>query len=124
MKVLIDECIPRKIKRSLRGHECQTVPEAGLAGKTNGELLLLAERQGFEVFLTVDKGIEYEQNPTGRSIAIIKVRAKSNRLATSCLTLRRAMRASQAYNAGRSHELANSLNPQLMRNPMHWESIY
>ena len=50
MKVLIDECIPRKIKRSLPGHECQTVPEAGLAGKTNGELLSLAERQGFEVF--------------------------------------------------------------------------
>ena len=81
MKVLIDECIPRKIKRSLPGHECQTVPEAGLAGKTNGELLSLAERHGFEVFLTVDKGIEYEQNPIGRSIAIIIVRAKSNRLA-------------------------------------------
>jgi predicted nuclease of predicted toxin-antitoxin system len=81
MKVLIDECIPRKIKRSLPGHECQTVPEAGLAGKTNGELLSLAEQHGFEVFLTVDKGIEYEQNPTGRNIAIVIVRAKSNRLA-------------------------------------------
>jgi predicted nuclease of predicted toxin-antitoxin system len=81
MKVLIDECIPRKIKRSLPGHECQTVPEAGLAGKTNGELLSLAERHRFEVFLTMDKGIEYEQNPTGRNIAIVIVRVKSNRLA-------------------------------------------
>jgi hypothetical protein len=81
MRVLIDECIPRKIKRSLPGHECQTVPEAGLAGKTNGEPLSLAERHGFEVFLTMDKGIEYEQNPTGRNIAIVIVRAKSNRLA-------------------------------------------
>ena len=37
MKVLLDECIPRKSKRSLPGHDCQTVPEAGFAGKTNGE---------------------------------------------------------------------------------------
>jgi hypothetical protein len=42
MKVLIDECVPRKFKSSLRPHDCQTVPEAGLAGKKNGELLALA----------------------------------------------------------------------------------
>jgi hypothetical protein len=42
MKVLIDECVPRKFKSSLRPHDRQTVPEAGLAGKKNGELLALA----------------------------------------------------------------------------------
>ncbi len=81
MKVLLDECIPRKFKRSLPGHECQTVPEAGLAGKTNGELISLAERSGFEVLLTVDKGLARESNAAGRKIAIIIVHAKSNRLA-------------------------------------------
>jgi len=81
MKVLLDECIPRKFKRSLPGHECQTVPEAGLAGKTNGELISLAERSGFEVLLTVDKGLAHEPNVAGRKIAILIVRAKSNRLA-------------------------------------------
>jgi hypothetical protein len=44
MKVLLDECIPRKLKNSLQGHDCQTVPEAGLAGQKNGALLSLAER--------------------------------------------------------------------------------
>jgi predicted nuclease of predicted toxin-antitoxin system len=81
MKVLLDECIPRKFKKSLATHECRTVPEAGFAGKTNGELLSLAEQHNFDVLLTMDKGLEYEQNLAGRRIAVVIVRAKSNRLA-------------------------------------------
>jgi hypothetical protein len=53
MKVLLDECVPRKFKNSLPGHDCHTVPEAGFAGKKNGELLLLAEQAGFQVFLSI-----------------------------------------------------------------------
>src|SRR6266851_9085362 len=60
--------------------ECKTVPEAGLAGKNNGELLSLAEQAGFEVFLTLDRGIEYEQNLATRKLAVIIVGAKSSRL--------------------------------------------
>ena len=81
MRVLLDECIPRKLKYSLPDHECRTVPEAGLAGQKNGALLDLAESAGFEIFVTMDKGLEYEQNLAGRSIAILILRAKSNRLA-------------------------------------------
>jgi hypothetical protein len=47
MKLLLDECLPRKLKSHLREHECSTVPEQGWAGKKNGELLLLAEKSGF-----------------------------------------------------------------------------
>jgi predicted nuclease of predicted toxin-antitoxin system len=68
MKILLDECIPRKFKNSLADHECLTVPEAGLAGKKNGELLSIAEHQGYTIFLTMDKGVEYEQNLKHRSI--------------------------------------------------------
>jgi hypothetical protein len=53
MKILLDECLPRKIKNSLAMHECRTVPEVGLAGKRNGELLSLAEEDGYEIFLTM-----------------------------------------------------------------------
>ena len=81
MKILLDECIPRKLEYSLPDHECRTVPEAGLAGQKNGALLDLAESAGFEIFVTMDKGLEYEQNLAGRSIAILILRAKSNRLA-------------------------------------------
>jgi hypothetical protein len=72
---------PAKLKFSLGDHVCQTVPEAGFAGKKNGQLLLLAESSGFEVLVTMDKGLEYEQNLTLRKIAILLFRAKSNRLA-------------------------------------------
>jgi hypothetical protein len=65
----------------LPGHDCRTVPEEGLAGKKNGELLSLAEKSGFEVFLTLDRGLEYEQNLQGRNIAVILIRSKSSRLA-------------------------------------------
>ena len=80
MKLLLDECVPRKFKNHLPGHECHTVPEAGLGGKKNGELLSLAESAGFQVFLTLDRGIEYEQNLRRRRIGIVLIRAKSSRL--------------------------------------------
>jgi len=81
MRILLDECIPRKLKYRLADHECRTVPEAGLAGKKNGALLDLVESDGWEIFVTMDKGLTYEQNLTGRNIAILILRAKSNRLA-------------------------------------------
>jgi predicted nuclease of predicted toxin-antitoxin system len=81
MKLLLDECVPRRFKSSLSTHEhqCVTVPEAGFAGKTNGELLALAEAS-FDVFITLDKGFAYQQSLMGRRIAILLIRAKSNRL--------------------------------------------
>ncbi|HSC44414.1 MAG TPA: DUF5615 family PIN-like protein [Candidatus Acidoferrum sp.] len=52
MNILLDECLPRKLKQLLRGHTCRTVQEAGYTGKTNGELLEIAERSGLDVLLT------------------------------------------------------------------------
>src|SRR5437899_4343835 len=80
MRILIDECIDERFRNSLPGHDCQTARYAGLAGLTNGELLTAAETAKFDVFLTVDRGIEYQQNLIGRNIAIIIFRTKSNRL--------------------------------------------
>ena len=79
MRMLLDECLPRRLRVHLSGHECRTVPEAGWAGKKNGELLELAE-DSYDVFLTLDKGIKYQQNLSGRGIAIVVVQARSNRL--------------------------------------------
>jgi hypothetical protein len=80
MKILLDECVPKPIKYSLsvEGHECSTVPEAGFSGRTNGELLTLAESQ-FEVFVTLDKGLQFQQNLSRNRIAILLIRAKSSR---------------------------------------------
>lgn len=80
MKLLLDECVPRKFRNLLPSHDCRTVPEEGLAGKKNGELLSLAEQAGFDVFVTLDRGLEYQQNLQGRIIAVVLIRAKSSRL--------------------------------------------
>jgi len=74
----MDECVPRRLKISFKPHDCQTVPEAGLSGKKNGALLNLAEGK-FDVFITLDQGIQYQQNLHGRTLAIIVIRSKSNR---------------------------------------------
>jgi predicted nuclease of predicted toxin-antitoxin system len=81
MKVLIDECAPRALKRVLAEHEfdCLTVQEAGWSGTVNGELLNLAELQ-FDALLTLDSNVKYQQNMSGRRIAIVILRARSNRL--------------------------------------------
>jgi len=68
MRILIDECIDERLRNSFAGHDCQTARYAGLAGLKNGEVLTAAETANFEVFLTVDQGIEYQQNLTARKI--------------------------------------------------------
>lgn len=81
MRILIDECLPAPIKDSLIpfGHECKSVREIGLGSKKNGELLTLAEGN-WDVLLTNDKNIKYQQNMTGRKISILILTANSNRL--------------------------------------------
>jgi len=80
MRILIDECIDERFRSSLPGHDCQTARYAGLAGLKNGDLLIAAETAKFDVFLTVDQGIAYQQNLTARKLAIIIFHANSNRL--------------------------------------------
>jgi predicted nuclease of predicted toxin-antitoxin system len=80
MRILIDECLDERLRGSFSGHDCQTARYAGFAGLKNGELLSAAESARFEVLLTADQGLEYEQNLTGRKIAVIIFHAKSIRL--------------------------------------------
>jgi predicted nuclease of predicted toxin-antitoxin system len=81
MRLLLDECLPRRARFffSEGGHECDTVRDAGFSGKENGELIGLAEKK-FEVLITIDKNIRYQQDITGRNIAILIIRAASNDL--------------------------------------------
>lgn len=81
MRVLLDECVPRRLKRELPGHEVHTVTEHGWSGVKNGKLLALAEAE-FEVFLTVDQNLKYQQNLTAFRIAVILLAARNNRLKT------------------------------------------
>jgi hypothetical protein len=77
MRVLLDECLPKRLKSRLGGHECKTTPEMGWAGKSNGELLGLAAPQ-FDVLITIDAGIQYQQNLSNTSLSIVLLHARSN----------------------------------------------
>src|SRR5271168_1223125 len=78
MRILLDECVHERFRNSFSNHDCQTTTFAGLAGLKNGELLTAAETANFDIFLTLDQSIEYQQNLANRRIAIIVVCAKSN----------------------------------------------
>lgn len=72
MKVLLDECSPAPLKKSLKQFEVFTIEEAGLKGFGNGDLIAAAEPR-FEVLLTADKNLRYQQNLTGRRLAIVEL---------------------------------------------------
>ena len=82
MRVLIDECAPKALKQALAGsgYDCTTVQEAGWSGKENGELLTLAGAN-FDVLVTIDRKLRYQQNLEKHNVALLIVRARSNRVA-------------------------------------------
>ncbi len=77
MRLLLDECVPKRLKGELTGHHVLTVREAGWAGLENGALLSAASGR-FDVLVTVDQGIEYQQNLSGLQIALVIIVAPSN----------------------------------------------
>ncbi len=77
MRLLLDECVTRLIKRDFLGHEVQTVKEVGLKGLKNGQLLRAAVGQ-FDVLITVDQNLSYQQNVKPLSLAVLVLIAKKN----------------------------------------------
>lgn len=71
MRILFDQGVPAPLRRYLAEHTVSTAYEQGWATLRNGELLTAAERSGFEVFVTTDKNLRYQQNITGRHLAIV-----------------------------------------------------
>lgn len=81
MKILVDECLPRKLKNELPDHEVQTVPEAGWSGQKNGALLRLMAGV-FDVFITIDGHLEDQQRLGVQPVAFIVLSAHNNKLET------------------------------------------
>lgn len=79
MRILLDEDLPRRLAELLVGHEVSTVQRSGWSGVTNGQLLELAAAK-FDVFLTMDRNLEFQQNLAVLPIAVLVVEAVSNRM--------------------------------------------
>ena len=97
MKVLLDEDLAHVLRLHLPGHEVFTVAYVGWGGLRNGELLKTAEAGGFEVFVTGDQSMRYEQNLSGRKLAIVMLSAIKWRI--------RAFRERQDRDVGRDQAL-------------------
>ncbi len=79
MKVLLDECIDWRLSRSILGHDVKTAHQMSWASIKNGELLTLAAEH-FDVFVTADRNLSFQQSLTSFRIAVVILHAKTNRL--------------------------------------------
>ena len=78
MKVLLDECVPERFSHYLQDHDLHSAKYAGLNGLKNGELLRLASQAGYDVLVTVDQGIPFQNKMSGQSVAVIVLSAPRN----------------------------------------------
>jgi predicted nuclease of predicted toxin-antitoxin system len=81
MRLLLDENLDWRLGRSLPGHKVKSVPLLGWSGIQNGELLRKASENGFDALITMDSNLSYQQNLASHEIAVVVLRASSNRLA-------------------------------------------
>ena len=91
MNILLDECVPWPLHKLLPGHTCTTAQRRGWHSVKNGELLKLAEAE-FDLFITSDQNIRYQQNLAGRRIAILELSTnKIRRLQAAAMLLQNAV---------------------------------
>lgn len=100
MRLFVDECVDWRLSRDLIGHEVKTARQMGWTTIKNGELLTLAS-QRFDVFITVDRNLAFQQNIPALSIAVIVLRARSNRLADLRVLIPDLLTAIDAAQRGR-----------------------
>ena len=73
MRIILDECVPLQVRHALPDHEVTTTQRMGWGGLSNGDLIGKAERGGFNLFVVADKNLRYQQNLSGRRIAILEL---------------------------------------------------
>ena len=81
MRLLLDECLDRRLARDIVGHDVSTVQQMGWAGVENGELLRRAAAAAFDAFITADRNLSFQQNLDDQPLAVVVLKAHSNRLA-------------------------------------------
>ena len=104
MRVLLDECAPRRLQRELPGHDVRTDAEMGWGGVKNGALLQRAAAE-FDVFLTVDQNVRYQQNLSALPIPVIVLIAASNDIDVLRLLMPKVRELLPNIQAGRLYEV-------------------
>jgi len=79
MRIILDECLPKRLKHIFEHHEVWTVPQIGLSGAKDGKLLDELDKKGIDCFVTIDGNIEYQQQFIDRNFSTMIIRSFSNR---------------------------------------------
>ena len=104
MRILIDECLDWRLGRALADHTCASVQDMGWSGLTNGVLLEKAQLE-FDVFLTGDRNLSFQQNVSKFDIAVVVLKAKSTRLNDALLLTPQLMAILKSLMAGQVVEI-------------------
>ena len=105
MRILLDECVPKRLRRLLPGHTVGTVQQLGWAGKSNGELLRAMLGHGIEVLITVDRTLPNQQNIVNSGIAVLILVAGGNRYADLAPLVPSILNALSTIKAGQVVEI-------------------
>lgn len=97
LKLLLDECVDRRLARIITGHDVKTAPQMGWAGLRNGVLLAKAVEGGFDVFVTVDQNLSFQQPLEKYPITVVVLHGKSNRIEDLSLLIPQLLRALQFH---------------------------
>ena len=116
MRILLDACVPRRLRKSLSGHDVRTAPEMGWGDLNNGALLD-AMAADFDALVTVDKRLSQQQRVEGRAFGIVVLRARSNRLSDLLPLVPGLREALSALKPGVVDEVASY--PVVSGNPAH-----
>ena len=73
MKILLDECVPVQVGKALQGHQVRSATDPEWRGLSNGELLRLAEQQGFSLLVVADKNMRHQERLSGRRVAVLEL---------------------------------------------------
>ena len=105
MKLLLDECAPKRLKNDFPGYETLTVDEVGFKGLKNGELLRAAAAEQFDVIITVDRRMPFQQNLSQFNLALIVLIAKPCRYAQLKLLVPKALDALKSIRPGEMFQI-------------------
>lgn len=106
MRLLLDECAPRRLRRGFPGHVVSTIEQAGLKGLKNGALLLAASTN-FDVLVTVDKNIAYQQNSDGLPMSILILSVNNNRFESISPLLPKALESLESLSGNKIIKIEN-----------------
>jgi predicted nuclease of predicted toxin-antitoxin system len=80
MKILLDECVTKRLKPHLPQHDVATVTEKGWSGLKNGQLMAAASGEGFDILLTIDKNLQHQQNIGKYPLIVVILNSPSSKL--------------------------------------------